>query len=272
MQLSDYRQVLEQNRQTAMVVRLDGMGEPTLHPDVFEMVRVAKSYGLSVSMHSNLNTRACARVSEFVDSGLDRLVVAVDGATQESYERYRVGGDLNLVLERVEQLVDYRKRRQQRRPIIEFQLIDFDHNRQERPAIRQLVRRLGVDRLEITEADRRTREANQKSQQPKRCFWLWTVLTLGWDLEYRSCANAWSLPWPRLNLRSLPSRELWNHELIRQARQYNLDQESQVIADDEGCKCNRCYEMLVVPLDSPLLPYQNRQYVLGHETKRIEVS
>ena len=55
MTLEDYRRILEENKQTAILVRLDGMGEPTLHPQLFEMIRLAKSYDMSVTIHSNFN-------------------------------------------------------------------------------------------------------------------------------------------------------------------------------------------------------------------------
>jgi hypothetical protein len=251
MTLNDYTHILEENKHTAMIVRLDGMGEPTMHPQIFQMIRIAKSYGMSVTVHSNLNTDICTRVNEFIDSGLDHLVVSIDGATQESYEKYRVGGSLKLVVERLKQLAAERRKRRTNRPIIEVQSIDFDYNRHERPRIRQLVRQIGADKFEIIAPDKTTKEAMLDPKKPRRCFWLWSVLTVAWNLDYRSCTNAWSVPWPRLNLRALPSHKFWNNGLMLEARQYNLDKSSGIIASDAGCKCNRCYEMMVVPLVGP---------------------
>ena len=78
--------------------------------------------------------------------------------------------------------------------------------------------------------------------------WLWSVLTVAWNLDYRSCTNAWSVPWPRHNLKTLPPDEYWNDPIMREARQFNIDKSSKVIADDAGCRCNRCHEMMVIPL------------------------
>lgn len=251
MTISDFTRILEENKKTAILVRLDGMGEPTLHPKLFHMIRIAKSYGMSVTIHSNFHTDACAQPDEFLDSGLDRLVITIDGATQETYQRYRVGGCLDLVVERLQRLVQARRKRATNRPIIEVQFIDFGYNHHEIPEMRRLVRQWGADKFEISAPDQAVRRTRLDPQKPRRCFWLWNVLTVTWNLDYRPCTNAWSVPWPRLNMRDVPSREFWNHELMLAIRQYNLDMSSQIIANDSGCKCNRCPEMLVQGLDAP---------------------
>ena len=240
--------MLNQISASAMIVRLDGMGEPTLHPQIFDMVRLAKSRRLSVVMHSNFNTKVCEDPVPFVTSGLDRLVISIDGATQQAHSQYRVGGSLEKVCANVRRLVEVRRILRSPNPLIEIQTVDFPFNRDQQHAIRQLALDLGADRYQITEADRSTKSARINPRRPRRCPWLWTVVTVGWDLNYRSCTNAWSFPWPRCNVRQVPILEMWNGRLIREARRFNLDKSSPEIDCDAGCKCNRCYEMLVEPM------------------------
>lgn len=244
--IDDYRLILDQNRGHAVFVRLDGDGEPTLHPRIFEMIRMAKSRGFAVSMSSNLNTELSGEVERLVDSGVDRLIVAMDGNTQASYERYRVGGRLALVEERLERLLAVRRRRGRRRPFTEVQFLDWDYNHHELPEVRRKVRLWGADKFEVITPDWAAHNVEADPEHPRRCFWLWAVLTVDWQLNYRSCTNAWTLPWPRLNLKDVPSREFWNHELMVAARQYNVDKSNELIASDRGCNCNNCSDMLVV--------------------------
>jgi wyosine [tRNA(Phe)-imidazoG37] synthetase (radical SAM superfamily) len=248
MSIEHYKQILEDNKETAMLVRLDGMGEPTLHKRIFEMIKMAKSYGYSVSMSTNFNTDICAKVEGFLDSGIDRLIVCIDGNTQASYEKYRVGGDLALVRERLVSLTRARKSYVNKGPFIEVQFIDLGYNHNEIPAMRRLVRQWGADKLQVVSPELSTQEATQKGHvnpsKPRRCYWLWSVLTVGWDLDYHACTNSWSLPWPRLNMQEVPSDEFWNHQLMLEARQYNINKSSECIASDSGCKCSRCVDML----------------------------
>ena len=242
---ADYLRILDENRANAALIRLDGNGEPTLHPRIFDMVDASKSLGYALAMSTNFCTPQSADAQAFLDCGLDRLVVAVDGATQDSYERYRAGGNLELVKTNLERLLQTRRRLKRTRPLVEIQFLDWEYNHNEIPDVRNIASDMGTDKFEIIRPDWAVAHGTVK-KNPKRCFWLWFVLTVDWQLNYHSCTNAWTLPWPNLNLKDLPSREFWNHELMVEARRYNLDKSSPVIASDAGCHCNSCSDMLVV--------------------------
>jgi hypothetical protein len=246
--LDDYGRIFEEAGHWAIITRLDGLGEPTLHPRIFDLARFARSQGTSVVMHTNFNTPACADPEPFFDCGLDRLVVSVDGATQAAHAQYRVGGELEVVLARLRRLVAARRRRNLSRPIIEVQTVDFPFNRADQPLLRQLSREIGADRYQVTEVERSIRSGRYDAARPRRCPWLWSVLTVAWNLDYRACTNAWTFPWPRCNLRGLPPAQFWNSPLMQEARRFNRDKCSVSIAGDPGCRCNRCYEMMVSPL------------------------
>lgn len=246
MDLDDYRLVLTQNRADAITIRLDGMGEPTLHPKIFEMMEMAKQLGFSVSMSTNFCTKSCADVHAFIESGLDRLVIPIDGSTQASYERYRVGGDLALVENRLAELLSLRRRMGSKHPFTEVQFLDWGYNHDEIPEIRRKAREWGADKFEIIEPDWAVTNAHVDPDRPRRCFWLWCVLTVDWELNYRACTNAWTYPWPRLNLRNVHTHDFWNSEVMVEARRYNVSKRSDIIARDKGCNCNDCSDMLVV--------------------------
>lgn len=248
MALEDFQRVLDENRGAAMLLRLDGMGEPSLHPKLLDMIRMAKSYGLSVSISSNLCTPAWDDPMPWLECGLDRLVVPIDGTSQESFGRYRIRGDYHKVVERLQRLTKARIASRARRLRVVVQFIDFGYNHDEIPRMRQLVREWRADRFELVSPQDAMRCTRVDPLRPHRCFWLWSVLTVDWNLNYHACTNSWSLPWPRLNLRDIPSAEFWNHRLMQEARQYNLDRSSAVIANDPGCKCHRCVDMLSAPL------------------------
>jgi hypothetical protein len=245
MALADYQQVLDQNRQKGWLLRLDGNGEPTLHPQIFDMIAIAKSCGYAVSMSTNLCTRQSDEIKAFLECGLDRLIVAIDGSNQASYERYRVGGDLSLVLQRLAAMCSRRGSSRHTKPHIEVQFLDWGYNHHEIQPVRAMAQDLGADKFQVICPDWPVLGACARPQ-PRRCFWLWFVLTVDWRLDYHSCTNAWSCPWPRLNLKDVPSHEFWNHSLMQEARRYNLNKSSVVIGEDTGCNCGDCSDMLVV--------------------------
>ena len=87
-----------------------------------------------------------------VESGPDRLIISLDGLDQETYEKYRVGGSLEKVMEGTRNLVSWKKELRSRSPYIILQFIVFRTNEHQVEDVRKLARELGVDKLELKTA------------------------------------------------------------------------------------------------------------------------
>ena len=55
-----------------------------------------------------------------VESGLDRLIISIDGTTQEVYQQYRVGGNLEKVLQGASNIVKWKKELKSKTPFVIF--------------------------------------------------------------------------------------------------------------------------------------------------------
>ncbi len=108
----------------ALSTLLYNYGEPLLHKQFSKFVQSAKKYLLFVHTSTNLSM-PLSDPDELVNSGLDRMVLSIDGTTQETYERYRRNGNLELVFENVRKLVAARKRSGLRTPIPVLAVPDF---------------------------------------------------------------------------------------------------------------------------------------------------
>src|SRR4029079_10957180 len=91
-------------------LHLQGLGEPTMHPRFFEMVRYAVDRGIKVSTNSNLTLLRGPKAEACVASGLDWLHVSIDGATAETYEAIRKRAHLDRVLHNLDGLLKTRER------------------------------------------------------------------------------------------------------------------------------------------------------------------
>jgi radical SAM protein with 4Fe4S-binding SPASM domain len=89
-------------------LQLQGLGEPTMHPDFFRMVAWAAARGISVSTNSNLTLWSERRARECVASGLAHLSVSLDAATPEIYERIRVGAHFHKTLRNLRRVMQAR--------------------------------------------------------------------------------------------------------------------------------------------------------------------
>jgi len=118
-------------------------GEPLLHRRFPELVSLAKNYLLYTLISTSLSMRIDA--DALVASGLDRLVAAIDGVA--TYDRYRRGGDFDLVIENLRAIVKARKDQSIRKPWLVWQFLAFEHNVHEVEAAVRLAREIGLDQF-----------------------------------------------------------------------------------------------------------------------------
>jgi radical SAM protein with 4Fe4S-binding SPASM domain len=148
-----YRKVIDQVKDYVCLLAFWSWGEPFLHKDAIRMIRYAKDKALVVHTSTNghfFNTRELAR--QVIESGLDSLMVAVDGLDQPTYEKYRKGGRLNLVLESIENLVSERAAAGVEHPRITFRFIVMRHNEHQVGRVKDFAERLGVDVVTLRSA------------------------------------------------------------------------------------------------------------------------
>ncbi|MBI5114996.1 radical SAM protein, partial [Candidatus Poribacteria bacterium] len=142
MPIALYREALEYFGPYLTHLNLYNWGEPFLNKHIYEMIRLAKGYDIHVTISSNLNA---GEPAEIVDSGLDVLVCSLDGATQATYEKYRVKGNLERALARARQIVRLRKEKGVSKPLLIWQYLLFEHNKDELEMARGLAEQGGFD-------------------------------------------------------------------------------------------------------------------------------
>jgi MoaA/NifB/PqqE/SkfB family radical SAM enzyme len=148
MSLTDFEALVQQVAGRSSAVSLYYLGDPLLHPEIDEICAAAWRHGLNTHVSSNFSFRwSDERLERLVRSGLTHLTVCLDGMTQETYGRTRVGGRLELVLSNLERLIAIRNRLGRRYPQVEVQFIRFQHNVEELPLARQRCAELGVDQF-----------------------------------------------------------------------------------------------------------------------------
>jgi len=126
-------------------IGLFNWGEPFLNPEIFEFVKYAKKINIKVVIHSNFCLKKDEKFfHDIVNSGLDELIISLDGASQESYSKYRVGGDFNLVTSNLNQIVQTKKMLKSDKPGIIWKFIVHRFNEHEIEKARTMAQSIGV--------------------------------------------------------------------------------------------------------------------------------
>ncbi|MEW6742618.1 MAG: radical SAM protein [Planctomycetota bacterium] len=126
------------------------LGESFAHPRIFDMISYAKRVNPNVLVNISTNGVHLAdprRQEKVLDSGLDALIFSIDGASQETYERYRRRGDLEKAIAAIRGILDKRRQRRVERPIVVWRYILFHWNDsdEQMERARAIAAELGVD-------------------------------------------------------------------------------------------------------------------------------
>jgi len=257
MALADLKGVVDEIAPYAYRVELYNWGEPLLHPEIFDMIAYVSQRHISVGLSSNLNHLDDNMARRLVDSGLNQLVVSIDGATQESYEAYRRRGRLDVVLKNLELLLETRRVLKRRGPFIIWRMLVGKHNEREIEAVRTMASEMGVDAFATGPLFVDTKDPKQVEQwvpsdsrySPYACTmsementWhcrdLWESMVINWDGGVAPCCWLHDPQFDFGNVRHQTVREIWNGPSYISARRVISRHEEE--PNGVSTICHRC--------------------------------
>ncbi len=148
-----FRRVIDQVKDHVYLVAFWSWGEPFLNKEAFRMISYAKEQGLLV--HTSTNGHFCntrEQAGKVIESGLDSLIVALDGLDQETYEKYRRGGNLQTVIDTIRNIVSERASLGAFNPLITLRFIVMKHNEHQVGQVKKFAEDLGVDAVTFRSA------------------------------------------------------------------------------------------------------------------------
>ncbi|MFI5253190.1 MAG: radical SAM/SPASM domain-containing protein [Bacteroidota bacterium] len=207
-------------------VSLSLSGEPLLNRNIVNLIEYIHSKNIAVSFPTNLSIELNEENAEkVIRSGLDCLQVSLDGASKESYVKYRVGGDFDLVVKNVKLLSNTKKALGLKHPILVWKYIVFEHNRHEVNMVIELYKTIGFDDYEFIYDNRSSVSKNTRTEfnknlyeNRKTCFWLWNTMIIRWNGDILPCCSVRD-SWNIGNALTTNITEIWQsikYESIRE--------------------------------------------------------
>ncbi|MBT4174771.1 radical SAM protein [archaeon] len=146
MGIKEYKKLLDELGDTAFSVTLWNYGEPFLNKNLIQMIKLAKKKGLKVITSTNgVAFRDMDNVKKIIDSGLDELIVAIDGVDEKTYLKYRGNCDFNANLKGLKLLA--KEKGDRYFPFVSMQFIVMKQNEDQIEDIKKLAKELGVNEL-----------------------------------------------------------------------------------------------------------------------------
>lgn len=147
-----HEKMLVQTSKSVFYINYYFQGEPFLHPGFLDLIRAAKKHKIYTATSTNAHFITKQKAAEIVGSGLDRLIISIDGLTQATYENYRVHGSLEKVLEGTQHLLNAKKKLKSKTPHLIFQFLAVKPNEHEIPEVFELGKKMGIDEVRIKTA------------------------------------------------------------------------------------------------------------------------
>lgn len=235
-----FRDTIDQLAPTLQYLTFYFQGEPYLHRKFLPMVSYARQRGIYTSTSTNAHYLDDAAAEETVRAGLDRLIISIDGTTQESYASYRIGGTLEKVIRGTENVIRWKKRLRSATPHVIFQFLVVGPNEHEIPGVFTLAKQLGVDQVVLKTAqindyksgspliprqDKYSRYRLKpdgtyelKNRMDDHCWKMWHSCVITWDGKVVPCCFDKDARHVMGDLTTTTFRDIWYGERYDQFR------------------------------------------------------
>lgn len=235
-----FRRTIDDIHQELLYLIFYFQGEPYLNPDFLDMVQYASQKKLYTATSTNAHYLTDDNARKTVESGLDRLIISIDGTTQEVYQQYRRGGNLQKVIEGARRIVEWKKKLKSKTPFVVFQFLVVKPNEHQVQEIKQLAKEVGVDDVWFKTAQvydyendpnqlipsidkfsryRKTKNGHAlKNKLDNHCWKLWHANVITWDGLVVPCCFDKDAMHQLGNLKMQSFREIWNNDNYKQFR------------------------------------------------------
>jgi len=236
-------------------------GEPYINPGFLDMVKYAKDKGIYTITSTNGHFLNDANAKKTIESGLDRMIISVDGTTQETYENYRKEGNLESVLQGARNIVKWKKEMNSATPHTIFQFLVVKPNEHQIDEIYRIAEEIGIDEVKLKTAQVYEYEQGNdliptiekysrykkntdgtysvKNKLLNHCWKLWHACVITWDGLVVPCCFDKDAQHRLGDMKDKPFQEIWQGEDYDKFRKQLLKGRDQIdICKNctEGCK------------------------------------
>jgi radical SAM protein with 4Fe4S-binding SPASM domain len=225
-------------------------GEPYLNPDFLKMVSFANENNIFTITSTNAHYLTEENDKQTVLSKLDKLIISVDGITQDVYEKYRIGGQYTKVIEGTKEILKQKRLLKSSTPHVVWQFVVFKTNEHQIEAVKKLGKELGVDEVKIktaqiydfetghdlipdTEEYARYKKSDSGNYELKnkllnQCWRMWQGCVITWDGKVVPCCFDKDAKYKLGNLETDSFASIWFSEPYNNFRRSILKSRNQI--------------------------------------------
>jgi len=239
------------------LLQLYTWGEPLLNKDTIKIIEYAKERNIYVMLSTNATAMTPAYNERLINSKIDYLMVAIDGGSDETYEKYRVGGNYTKVLANVRNLLEQKRERLLEHPFVEWQFIVFKHNENEVSDTEKMAYEIGINKFTPLPAyveDESWLPVGEEykvevfnPERLKNCDRPWSHLNVRADGGVASCCYEFFKKDDFANISENNFSEIWNNKLFQESRKLIRQASKGKAIDKSEIICHDCLKTGIRP-------------------------
>lgn len=230
-----FKKIIDEAAPFVELVYLHILGEPLLHPQMFKFIQYAKKKGIKVGFSTNVMLLDKAKSKKLLSSGIDYIILAMDGATKETYEKIRVGGHFKQVEKNIKTFLQMKKKIK-KPPFVVIQFIRVPENEKEADLFSKKWRGKGADAIRIKNIiPARDKDRHGKPQTAPYCFHIFCQLNILSDGTVVACCEDVHGYYPLGNVKNQSLKEIWNGPKMRTLRRKNFQKKREEINICKTC-------------------------------------
>lgn len=147
MEVLTAQKVIDEFRSKGLVLNLYFQGESLLNPNFYEIATMGPANNLFTILSTNATLINKENAERIIKTGIHRVIISADGIEQNSYEKYRIGGQAETVWNSIEYLSQAKKSARKKWPEIVVQTLVSKHNENSLKEIKKHALQKGANKV-----------------------------------------------------------------------------------------------------------------------------
>ncbi len=228
-----FNEIIKQNKKNLLTLILYFQGEPFIASKIYDFINIASKNNIYTITSTNGHYLSKENCKKIIKSGLNKLIISLDGTSQTEYEKYRQNGDFNKVISGIKNIIEVKKNLKSKLPVIELQFLVFRHNQHQIKDFFNLAKQLKVDKYKLKTAQiydlkkdynliptiskysRYVKDKNGnykiKNKLKNNCYRMWTSSVITWDGDVVPCCFDKDAKYKLGNINTHNFKQIWNN-------------------------------------------------------------
>lgn len=229
-----FKKIIDEIEGKVEAITFASRGEPTLNKKFIQFLEYCKNKFVAIKINTNLSTLNEDLAKSFFENNVQTVVVSADEADKENYEKIRVKGKFEKLLENIDLLYNVRKNCSNAKTIIRVSGVKINKN-QDIKKMKKVYGKLTDSVAFVNYLPWESSYENETNNIKEPCTDLWKRMFVWYDGKMNPCDYDYKSLLSKKNVKDTTIKDYWNSEHYNSIREKHMNENRKSIIP-----CNSC--------------------------------